>query len=718
VGIFDTMRAMLGISTKASAVTPAVVGYWGQGQAVWTPANYEQLAREGYQKCSWAFRAIQKKAQAASSVQWLLMRDGRDGPEIVTAHPLLSLINNPNPGQGWPRIIENLVAWREISGNGYIEGTGDNFNRPPLELYAHRPDRMRVVVGTSEQPIGGWEYTVGGDVRKLPAESILQWKAFHPLDDWYGLSPLAVAARGIDQFNAGQESNVYLQQNMARPSGILSAPAAINDKAYARLKTDMAENWVGSRNSGKPLLLTDGMTWTQTALTPVELDYIESSKASAEQIVVALGLSMTLLSPTDSTFANMAIAKTMFWQDTMVPLLADLAGELNRWLVPRFAGRNERLYLVPDWDAIEALQENRDAAYKRNGEAFKTHHVLKLNEARGELGWDADDEHGNRYAWEIDYLLRWGVWPGSTPAAPTKPAALTEGKSGPVPSETVEAARVEAYKAAERSRAPFYLTVRQRVAERFRSEKAAVLAAIEGKAGDDLIGTAEAVIEAQAAEWATLLQAVYLAIGETFGSRQFRELKHGTGPAELKAAPSDDELQAIETYVLNYIIAHGPDRAAMIQSTTAKAIKGRVLELIAAGEDADAIMVAVDAAYERWAAEEVVAAGEPIGAEVVQMVETRADTIAVTETVNASELGKAAGADASGLPLTKEWISTRDHRVRPTHKAADGQKHKQTEPFTVGGVELMHPGDGSLGGGSESVRCRCFLRYDLDEDAL
>ena len=60
----------------------------------------------------------------------------------------------------------------------------------------------------------------------------------------------------------------------------------------------------------------------------------------------------------------------------------------------------------------------------------------------------------------------------------------------------------------------------------------------------------------------------------------------------------------------------------------------------------------------------------------------------------------------------KSWITMGDGKVRGTHAEANGQKRKIDEPFTVGGYNLMHPGDTSLGASlSEVINCRCVTRY-------
>lgn len=60
----------------------------------------------------------------------------------------------------------------------------------------------------------------------------------------------------------------------------------------------------------------------------------------------------------------------------------------------------------------------------------------------------------------------------------------------------------------------------------------------------------------------------------------------------------------------------------------------------------------------------------------------------------------------------KQWLTMKDERVRGTHVAVDNQILPIEEPFVVGGYLMMHPGDASLGAGTEELaNCRCGIDY-------
>lgn len=67
-----------------------------------------------------------------------------------------------------------------------------------------------------------------------------------------------------------------------------------------------------------------------------------------------------------------------------------------------------------------------------------------------------------------------------------------------------------------------------------------------------------------------------------------------------------------------------------------------------------------------------------------------------------------------GIKMTREWLATLDARTRHEHGAADGQRVGVDEPFTVGGEELMFPGDTSHGASGWNIyNCRCTVAASI-----
>lgn len=413
---FDGLKKFF--QRKESAVSGVIVRQFSPGQPIWSGHDLEKLAREGYQTSVYVYAAVGKVAQACAGIPWKLYatKANGDDDEELKSHPLLSLLDKPNPMMGAGQFKENVIAFRLLSGESYIERVGPNDQRkPPKELYSLRPDRTRPLVGTPTEPFAGVEYQAAGGIQKIPASHVLFWKTFNPLDDFRGLPPLVAAARSVDQNNSAQAFNVSLMQNQARPSGLLILESdQVTQADVDDFRAELETNWKGTNNVGRPAVLTKGIKWQQTSLTPEEVSWMEGQKLSASQIAIAFGVPPQLLGIEGSlTFANYAEARKAFYLETVLPLMDQLVDELNRWLVPMFGGN---LRIAYDVDNIEALNEDRGKVWERTTKAWIAG-VLQLDDAREALGFDPDPTNGKKYHWEV----RQAPAQLTAPADPKKP---------------------------------------------------------------------------------------------------------------------------------------------------------------------------------------------------------------------------------------------------------------------------------------------------------
>jgi HK97 family phage portal protein len=379
------------VEQKASAVG-ALISAWKSDQAVWSSRDYEAMAREGYRENAIAFRCIKMIATGIASTR--LMAVNRSGAEVEN-HPVMDLLARPNPMMSGAEFIEAVVAYLMISGNSYVEAVGPSDIRPPKELWALRPDRMKVIAGDSGMP-KGYEYEHAG--RKLRwsvdvirgRSPILHMKEFNPTSDWYGMGRMEAAAFGVDRHNMAGEHNMALLQNGARPTGALvfepvqeaaggpfeSAPEEVIKKAREKL----TEQNVGPKNAGRPLVFGGKIRWEEMGLSPKDMDFAVSRLDAARDICTAYGVPHVLLIPGASTYNNVREAKLELWEDTILPVFDLVLSGFNAWLGPRFDG----IQLAPDLDSISALEPRREA--KRSSVALLLEKgVLDADEARFEL---------------------------------------------------------------------------------------------------------------------------------------------------------------------------------------------------------------------------------------------------------------------------------------------------------------------------------------------
>ena len=91
----------------------------------------------------------------------------------------------------------------------------------------------------------------------------------------------------------------------------------------------------------------------------------------------------------------------------------------------------------------------------------------------------------------------------------------------------------------------------------------------------------------------------------------------------------------------------------------------------------------------------------------------RAMNIARTEGSALSNFAMNQSANATGLSLTKQWLTQRDGKVRNSHLFADGLEVGMNEPFIISGYKMNYPADSSGGAPAGLVcNCRCTLIYN------
>lgn len=382
-----TVRRDPAMTEKKASAVGAVIAMQAAGRPVWTPRDYASLTQAGYADNVVAFRAVRMVAEGAAAIPLRLRRDA----QVMETHPFQTLLARPNPSQSGQDLLESLYGHLQTAGNAYLELVR-SASGAPLELYALRPDRMRVIPGEDGWP-DAYEYAIGGRKRRFAVAGggeggpalILHLKAFHPLNDHYGMSPLEAAMRSVDVHNAASAWTKALLDNAARPSGAVvysarDGAAQLSDEQYHRLVDELEAHHQGARNAGRPMLLEGGLDWRPMAFSPADMEFLKTKETAAREIALAFGAPPMLLGlPGDATYANFQEANRAFARHTLLPLVKKTAAAIAAWASPAYDAPFE---LVPDLDQLPALAAERDARWRRVAAAD----FLSDDEKRRQLG--------------------------------------------------------------------------------------------------------------------------------------------------------------------------------------------------------------------------------------------------------------------------------------------------------------------------------------------
>lgn len=298
---------------KVSATTRIIIQNTG-GAVVWTPQDYENFAKESYLKNVISYRCIDIISKSVASVPWVIKKkmangETRDFPD----HPLVALLHRPNPDTSWASLMVQTICYILLSGNNFYERitteTGGEKGRIK-EIYALRPDRMRILTDQVRGIVTGYQYTVGSREVNWKRDNItgecdiLHIKSFHPTDDFWGASVTEPASKEIDTANEATRWNKKVLENEGRPGLVFTVGGFLTDEQYDRLEKQLKEEHGGADNARKNLIVEgEKATVVPYGWNPSELDFLEGSRELNRRIAFAYGVPPMLVGiPGDNTF--------------------------------------------------------------------------------------------------------------------------------------------------------------------------------------------------------------------------------------------------------------------------------------------------------------------------------------------------------------------------------------------------------------------------------
>ena len=271
-------------------------------------------------------------------------------------------------------LLETITANLLLHGNAYVQLIADSRD-VPLELCLLRPERVQLVCDDRGWPVAYLYQAAGQAVRIARLDGLARMqlahiKALHPRDDHYGMGCIEAAIAAASVHNRASRWNKALLDHGARPSGALSYEPAdgsvLSADQFKRLKEELASEFSGSTNAGRPLLLEGGLKWQALSLTPADMDFVSLKEGAARDIALAFGVPPVLVGlPGDATYANAREAGRALYRQTILPLagriLEALAVMLSDWLGP--------VSLTIDTDQISELAEDRSLLWQMVGAA-------------------------------------------------------------------------------------------------------------------------------------------------------------------------------------------------------------------------------------------------------------------------------------------------------------------------------------------------------------
>lgn len=181
------------------------------------------------------------------------------------------------------------------------------------------------------------EYHIG---RGADKKILTRDQVFHvpglSFDGVIGISPIEYAMQSIKLGKSYEQFGINFYKNGANSSGVFSFEGELNDTSYARLKADVAKNYAGLANTGRPIVLEEGGTFTPVQIKPIDAQLIENKKFQIEDIARIYRVPLHLIQNLDhATFSNIEHQSLEFIMYTMLPWFKRIEEAANTQLLSK-----------------------------------------------------------------------------------------------------------------------------------------------------------------------------------------------------------------------------------------------------------------------------------------------------------------------------------------------------------------------------------------------
>lgn len=345
MGIFDRFRKKVGTVILGKA--------WPDytGSPTWRMTDVRTYAEEGFSINPLIYACIKYKASATVSAPCRAYTGDPDSPtKLPPEHPMSQLLLYPNEHQGRPEFQALNTAYLNVSGDSfvYVEREGNEI----VALRPLRPDRVKILPkkvanGRFIPDIAGYLYAPEGTIvsletgTKILPQDMIHTKFPNPLDPLegmgYGLAPISPAARNADVDNAVNDFlKIFFEKGVILP-GVLITEQPLDAKTIGRIRERWKEVYGGYKNWAEEIgILERGTTYQRIGLTFDEMGLEELDNRNETRICSVFGVPPILIGTAvalrNSSYKDYTEARTLCWEDTLIPESLLFESELQRYL--------------------------------------------------------------------------------------------------------------------------------------------------------------------------------------------------------------------------------------------------------------------------------------------------------------------------------------------------------------------------------------------------
>lgn len=277
-----------------------------------------------YRKHLWVYTVVAKRARAVARLPLPVYRRDELNRPKAGDHPMSQLLNDPNPG------LSGFALWMWTSSTFDIYG----------EAFWYKLRRKGTVVGlyplhpssmTCDPKTDRWRFDNGTLVlENIKATDLVRFRTYNPDSLDRGMSPLEPLRSTLENEWSARAATSSFWAKGARPGFVLEHPAQISAAAQQRLKVQFDDEHSGAQNTGRTLVLEEGMKPHPLTLSAADAQYIDTRKLNREEVCAAYDIPPPVVHILDhATFSNITEQMRSMYRDTMAPHLKGFEAALE-----------------------------------------------------------------------------------------------------------------------------------------------------------------------------------------------------------------------------------------------------------------------------------------------------------------------------------------------------------------------------------------------------
>lgn len=324
-------------------------------------------------------------SSAMASLPAYVYRTDATGRTMDDGHPIARLIaSGANQHQSWADWVEWTLASVLLRGNSLSEivtdGRGAVTALKPIP-FEHCNIQLlvtgRLVYDVTDMTsVGGT-----GRMRRLLQDDVLHLRD-RTDDGLIGRSRLQRAAAVVSAGLSIQEFGNALYRNGTNPSGAVELDGKLSEPAFKDLQRRFRDEFSGTSNTAKALILDQGLKWKQISISPEDAEFLGSRRFSVEELARLFGCPPPVIGDlSHGTFTNSETVLRWFAQATLSYWICKVESEFSRSI---FRSANRKLNIDLS-GLLRGAPAERWAAWKIAVDAG----VLSPEEVRLEEGFNA-----------------------------------------------------------------------------------------------------------------------------------------------------------------------------------------------------------------------------------------------------------------------------------------------------------------------------------------